>query len=112
MEPPLVAEAGLGRTPSRWRSPPPGACGPERLHRTPWPAALQGLGWSARAPMLKFTPSRRIQSMQSFDRELDVRGLNCPLPILRPKKALGVLPAGQGLKARATDPGSCKAFQR
>jgi tRNA 2-thiouridine synthesizing protein A len=48
---------------------------------------------------------------QSFDRELDVRGLNCPLPILRAKKALGELQAGQVLKVMATDPGSVKDFQ-
>ena len=49
--------------------------------------------------------------MQSFDRALDVRGLNCPLPILRAKKALGELTAGQVLKVVATDPGSVKDFQ-
>ena len=49
--------------------------------------------------------------MRSFDRELDVRGLNCPLPILRAKKALGDLTAGQVLKVMATDPGSVKDFQ-
>ena len=48
---------------------------------------------------------------QTFDRELDVRGLNCPLPILRAKKALGDLSAGQVLKVMATDPGSVKDFQ-
>lgn len=48
---------------------------------------------------------------QMFDRELDVRGLNCPLPILRAKKALGDLSAGQVLKVLATDPGSVKDFQ-
>jgi tRNA 2-thiouridine synthesizing protein A len=48
---------------------------------------------------------------QNFDRELDVRGLNCPLPILRAKKALGDLSAGQVLKVLATDPGSVKDFQ-
>ena len=49
--------------------------------------------------------------MQAFDRELDVRGLNCPLPILRAKKTLGELSAGQVLKVIATDPGSVKDFQ-
>src|SRR5258708_19245158 len=49
--------------------------------------------------------------MQAFDRELDVRGLNCPLPILRAKKTLGELSAGQVLKVMATDPGSVKDFQ-
>lgn len=44
------------------------------------------------------------------DRDLDVRGLNCPLPILRAKKALGELTTGQVLKVTATDPGSVKDF--
>ena len=44
-------------------------------------------------------------------RELDVRGLNCPLPILRAKKALGELNSGQVLKVVATDPGSVKDFE-
>ena len=52
-----------------------------------------------------------MQSAQAFDRELDVRGLNCPLPILRAKKVLGDLSAGQVLKVMATDPGSVKDFQ-
>jgi len=52
-----------------------------------------------------------MQQAQTFDRELDVRGLNCPLPILRAKKALGELATGQVLKVMATDPGSVKDFQ-
>ena len=47
----------------------------------------------------------------SFDREVDARGLNCPLPILRAKKALTDLPSGQVLKVMATDPGSVKDFE-
>jgi tRNA 2-thiouridine synthesizing protein A len=46
-----------------------------------------------------------------FDKELDARGLNCPLPILRAKKALADMQAGQVLKIVATDPGSVKDFQ-
>lgn len=46
-----------------------------------------------------------------FDKELDARGLNCPLPILRTKKALTDMTAGQVLKILATDPGSVKDFQ-
>ena len=46
-----------------------------------------------------------------FDKELDARGLNCPLPILRCKKALADLQGGQILKIVATDPGSVKDFQ-
>ena len=45
-----------------------------------------------------------------FDRELDVKGLNCPLPILRTKKALAEMVTGQVLKVLATDPGSLKDF--
>ena len=47
----------------------------------------------------------------TFDRELDARGLNCPLPILRAKKALTDMQSGQVLKIVATDPGSVKDFQ-
>lgn len=46
-----------------------------------------------------------------FDRELDARGLNCPLPILRAKKALTDMASGQVLRILATDPGSVKDFQ-
>jgi len=46
-----------------------------------------------------------------FDRELDTRGLKCPLPILRCKKGLAELQPGQILKAYATDPGAVKDFQ-
>ena len=46
-----------------------------------------------------------------FDKELDARGLNCPLPILRTKKALTDMATGQVLKIMATDPGSVKDFQ-
>ena len=43
--------------------------------------------------------------------ELDTRGLNCPLPILKAKKALAVMESGQLLKVVATDPGSMRDFQ-
>lgn len=46
-----------------------------------------------------------------YDAELDARGLNCPLPILRTKKKLAELSSGQVLKIDATDPGSVKDFQ-
>ncbi len=45
-----------------------------------------------------------------FDKEVDARGLNCPLPILRAKKALSEMQAGQVLRVIATDPGSVKDF--
>lgn len=44
----------------------------------------------------------------NFDKELDARGLNCPLPILRTKKMLNELAKGQVLKVNTTDPGSVK----
>ncbi|WP_415203344.1 sulfurtransferase TusA family protein [Pseudorhodoferax sp.] len=47
----------------------------------------------------------------SIDKEIDTRGLNCPLPILRAKKALGELHSGQLLKVVATDAGSLRDFQ-
>lgn len=47
----------------------------------------------------------------TFDKEVDARGLNCPLPILRAKKALTDMQSGQVLKVIATDPGSVKDFQ-
>jgi tRNA 2-thiouridine synthesizing protein A len=46
-----------------------------------------------------------------FDAELDARGLNCPLPILRTKKKLSELASGQVLKIEATDPSAVKDFQ-
>ena len=45
------------------------------------------------------------------DKELDAKGLNCPLPILRAKKALAEMQSGQVLKIVSTDPGSVKDFQ-
>ena len=49
-------------------------------------------------------------SSNKFDQEVDARGLNCPLPILRAKKALNGMNAGQVLRVLATDPGSVKDF--
>ena len=49
--------------------------------------------------------------MSDFDSELDASGLNCPLPILRAKKAIAGLENGQTLKIIATDPGSVKDFE-
>ena len=46
-----------------------------------------------------------------FHKELDARGLNCPLPILKAKKALSELVSGQVLRVLATDPGSVRDFQ-
>lgn len=46
-----------------------------------------------------------------FDKEVDARGLNCPLPILRCKKGLSDMQAEQVLKIMATDAGSVKDFK-
>ena len=46
-----------------------------------------------------------------IDKELDTRGLNCPLPILKAKKALADMTTGQLLKVVSTDAGSVRDFQ-
>jgi tRNA 2-thiouridine synthesizing protein A len=45
------------------------------------------------------------------DQVLNVKGLNCPLPILRAKKALKDIPTGGTLQVLATDPGAVKDFE-
>lgn len=47
----------------------------------------------------------------THDKELDARGLSCPLPILKTKKALSDLASGQVLRVVSTDPGSVKDMQ-
>jgi tRNA 2-thiouridine synthesizing protein A len=47
----------------------------------------------------------------NHDKELDARGLNCPLPILRARKALNEMTTGQVLRIVATDPGAVKDFE-
>ena len=49
--------------------------------------------------------------MISIQKELDTRGLNCPLPILKAKKALADMASGEVLKVVSTDPGSMRDFQ-
>ena len=46
-----------------------------------------------------------------IDKEIDTRGLNCPLPILKAKKALADMVSGQLLRVVSTDPGSTRDFQ-
>ena len=46
-----------------------------------------------------------------IDKELDTRGLNCPLPILKAKKALTDMQSGQTLRVVSTDAGSVRDFQ-
>ena len=45
------------------------------------------------------------------DKTLDAKGLNCPLPILRAKKALNAMESGQVLRVITTDPGAERDFQ-
>ena len=47
----------------------------------------------------------------NIDKEIDTRGLNCPLPILKAKKALSDMQSGQLLKVVSTDAGSVRDFQ-
>ncbi|MGI8896572.1 MAG: sulfurtransferase TusA family protein [Casimicrobiaceae bacterium] len=49
--------------------------------------------------------------MLQHDREVDARGLNCPLPILRTKKTLNGMQSGQVVRVVATDPASVRDFQ-
>ena len=50
-------------------------------------------------------------TVTNHDKELDARGMNCPLPILRARKALNEMTSGQVLRIVATDPGSTKDFE-
>ncbi|TMG90026.1 MAG: sulfurtransferase TusA family protein [Betaproteobacteria bacterium] len=52
-----------------------------------------------------------MEQALSIDREVDARGLNCPLPILRTKKALNDMKSGQVLRILATDPSALRDFQ-
>lgn len=47
----------------------------------------------------------------TFDREVDARGLNCPLPILHTKKALNHMTTGQTIRVFTTEPGSVRDFR-
>ena len=49
--------------------------------------------------------------MDDVYKELDTRGLNCPLPILKAKKALAEMARGELLRVVSTDPGSMRDFQ-
>jgi TusA-related sulfurtransferase len=49
--------------------------------------------------------------VEEYDREVDARGLACPLPILRAKKALAEMQSGEILKIVCTDRGSIRDFQ-
>lgn len=60
--------------------------------------------------MVKEVPGKKVP-IESADCELDVKGLACPLPILRTKKALAGMTSGQILRVMATDVHAAKDFQ-
>jgi TusA-related sulfurtransferase len=60
--------------------------------------------------MLTPEPTART-TMMDAQKEIDTRGLNCPLPILKAKKALADLQSGEVLRVLSTDPGSVRDFQ-
>ncbi len=64
-------------------------------------------------PPTKLPLSRKSQPDAAMEaqKELDTRGLNCPLPILKAKKALADMRSGEVLRIVATDPGSMRDFQ-
>ena len=64
----------------------------------------------ARGAAADGTEAMTDETMQ-FEREVDARGLNCPLPVLRTKKALNDMASGQVLRILATDPGSVRDFE-
>ena len=49
--------------------------------------------------------------MNEVDKELDLTGLNCPMPLLKAKKAINEMAGGQKIKVLATDPGSERDFE-
>ena len=62
-------------------------------------------------PGVARTPYRRRPRPMQVDKELDARGLNCPLPILKTKKSLADMTSGQVLRVVSTDCGSVKDMQ-
>lgn len=64
-------------------------------------------------PGARHLPSTRkpSESIMETAKEIDTRGLNCPLPILKAKKALADMSSGQTLRVLASDPGSVRDFQ-
>jgi tRNA 2-thiouridine synthesizing protein A len=63
------------------------------------------------AALLRRRAGEAMEQAVQIDREVDARGLNCPLPILRTKKALNDMNSGQVLRILATDPASVRDFQ-
>ena len=65
----------------------------------------------ATTPATQMTSGTFDSDFMEFQRELDARGLNCPLPILKAKKALAEMATGEVLRIVATDSGSVRDFQ-
>lgn len=61
--------------------------------------------------LMQDTRTQPTAPTMHIDKELDARGLNCPLPILKAKKALADMSSGQLLKVIATDAGANRDFQ-
>jgi len=61
--------------------------------------------------VIEDTRTQQDTADMDIDKELDARGLNCPLPILKAKKALADMSSGQLLKVIATDAGANRDFQ-
>lgn len=75
-------------------------------------ASIEAQRFSEAAKLPESDEAHRCEGKNmNFDQELDARGLNCPLPILKAKKSLTGLASGQVLKIVATDPGSVKDFE-
>ena len=65
----------------------------------------------AAARQARHRGGHRIEPKMEAHKEIDTRGLNCPLPILKAKKALADMASGDVLKVVATDPASVRDFQ-
>jgi len=68
------------------------------------------LDYGVASRYIGYLNSNKPRRVMQFDKELDARGLNCPLPILRTKKALSDMASGEVLKIMATDPGAVRDF--
>src|SRR3954471_16931410 len=82
-----------------------------------WRTGCAAAAWSPSSSSSPGVPDQhgiaqeRQENMMNIDKEIDTRGLNCPLPILKAKKALTDMQSGQLLKVVATDAGSVRDFQ-
>src|ERR671926_293648 len=75
-----------------------------------WPTGCARAATSRSSSSYRGADNERT-TLMDFDKELDTRGLLCPLPILKAKKALADMASGSVLKVVSTDPGSTRDFQ-